>query len=190
MPLSKSLSKIQKNLKSGGKKVTVHPNGRKFKQLARGTLRENKIAAKKRAHNERRSNELSRIKFIQDVINTDSFKDRETFDHKEVAVFIQQFISRDDPELESLKKKRRPDRPPSNRQLILQQKRDSEFQEFEKGFLCPDLTDEKNVKFLRNWNQSFGLMSTLKLVRINSHGDQVVGGNAQLPVTSADVEMQ
>lgn len=190
MPLSKSLSKIQKNLKSGGKKPTVHPRGRKFQQLARGTLREGKIAAKKKAHNERRSNELARVKFIQDVINTESFKDRATFDHKEVAVFIQQFISRDDSELEDLKKKRRQNRPPSNRQLILQQKRDSEIQEFERGFLCPDLTDEKNVTFLRNWNNSFGLMSTLKLVRINSQGDQVVGGNSQPAVNTADVEMQ
>lgn len=190
MPLSKSLSKIQKNLKSGGKKPTVHPNGRKFQLLARGTLRENKLAAKKKAHNERRSNELARVKFIQDVINSDSFKDRPTFDFKETAVFIQQFISRDDAELEDMKKKRRQNRPPSNKQLILQQKRDSEWQEFEKGFLSPDLTDEKNVKFLRNWNQSFGLMSTLKFVRITSQGDQVVGGNTQPAVNNADVEMQ
>lgn len=190
MPLSKSLSKIQKNLKSGGKKTTVHPRGRKFQQLARGTLRESKIAAKKKAHNERRSNELARIKYIQDVINTESFKNKNTFDHQETAVFIQQFISRDDEELEELKKKRRSNRPPSNRQLILQQKRDLELQEFDKGFLCPDLTDEKNVKFLRNWNQSFGLMSTLKLVRINSKGQQVIGGNTKPAAETTDVEMR
>lgn len=190
MPLSKSLSKIQKNFKSGGKKPMVHPRGRKFQQLNRGTLRENKIAAKKKAYNERRSNELARVKFIQDVINLDSFKDQRTFDHRESAVFIQQFISRDDPELEEFKKKRRDNRPPSNKQLILQQKRDSEKEEFEKGFLCPDLTDEKNVKFLRNWNQSFGMMSTLKMVRINTDGEQVVGGNAKPAADNKDVEMQ
>lgn len=190
MPLSKSLSKITKNFKSGGKKPTVHPRGRKFQQLNRGTLRESKIAAKKKAHNERRSKELARVKFIQDVINAESFKDKMTFDHHEAAVFIQQFICRDDEELEEMQKKKKDNRPTSNKQLILQQKRDSEMQEFEKGFLCPDLTDEKNVKFLRNWNQSFGLMSTLKLVRINTDGVQVIGGNSQPAAGSTDVEMQ
>lgn len=190
MPLSKSLSKIQKNQKSGGKKPTVHPRGRKFQQLNRGTLRENKIAAKKKAYNERRSNELARVKFIQDVINSETFKDKKTFNNSEVAVFIQQFISRDDEELAELQKKRRQNRPPSNKQLILQQKKDSEAEEFAKGFLCPDLTDEKNVILLRKWNNSFGLMSSLQMVRINSKGERVAGGNAKPAAEGADVQME
>ncbi|QLG70687.1 hypothetical protein HG535_0A06290 [Zygotorulaspora mrakii] len=190
MPVSKSLAKVQKNLKSGGKKPTIHPKGRKFQQLARASLRENKIAAKKKAHNERRSQELARIKFIQDVINIDSLKEKPTFTHEESAVFIQQFISRDDEELDSLRSKRKENRPPAKKQLLLQQKKDSEMQEFENGFLCPDLTDEKNVKFLRKWNNSFGALSTLKLVRINRSGEQVIGGNTNLSPTNGDVDME
>lgn len=190
MPVSKSLSKIQKNMKSGGKKPTVHPRGRKYQQLATATLRENKVAAKKKAHNERKSQELSRLKFIQDVVNTDSLKNKETFSNEETAVFIQEFIARDDEQLEELKNKRKANRPPLNKQLILQQKRESEMQEFEKGFLCPDLTDEKNVIFLRNWNQSFGSLSTLKLIRVNINGEKVIGGNTKLSLGGTDVEMQ
>lgn len=190
MPVSKSLSKIQKNLKTGGKKPTVHPKGRKYHQLARATLREGKIASKKKAHNERRSQELSRIKFIQNVVNSDSLKDNLTFSHKEAAIFVQEFIARDDEELDDLKNKRKSNRPPVKKQLVLQQKRDVEMQEFANGFLCPDLTDEKNVKFLRNWNNSFGALSTLKLVRVNKDGEQVIGGNTKLSLTNEDVEMQ
>lgn len=189
MPVSKSLSKIQKGLTGGNKKHTVHPRGRKFHKLTRATLRENKIAAKKRAHNERRSNELARIQYIQDVINTETFKNQESFTHEETAVFIQQFISRDDQELEELNKKRRANRPPANKQLLLQQKRDLEMEEFRSGFLCPDLTDQKNVIFLRNWNHTFGSLSTLKLIRINDKGEQVHGGSKPTNV-GKDVEMQ
>ena len=157
----------------------VHPKGRKYQQLARATLREGKVAAKKKAHNERRSIELQRIKFIQDVINMDEFKDMKTFDNEKIIIFIEQFISRDDVELNGLKAKRRANRPPTNKQLILQGKRDLETQEFERGFLCPDLTDLKNVEFLRSWNGSFGAMSTLKMTRINTKGEQVIGGNTK-----------
>ena len=82
-------------------------------------------------------------------------------------------------ELNGLKAKRRANRPPTNKQLILQGKRDLETQEFERGFLCPDLTDLKNVEFLRSWNGSFGAMSTLKMTRINTKGEQVIGGNTK-----------
>ncbi|SCW03337.1 LAFE_0G08196g1_1 [Lachancea fermentati] len=188
MPISKSLSKIQKNIKGDGKKHTIHPKGRKFHQLTRATLREDKIAAKKRAHNEKRSNELARVKFVQDVTNSEAFKDKKVFDFDEIVIFLKQFIARDDEELEELKQKRRSNRPPSNRQLILQQKRDLEEKELRSGFLVPDLTDAENVTFLRNWNQTFGSLSTLKLIRVNDNGQKVVGGSKST-ASKVDVNM-
>jgi len=189
MPVSKTLSKIKKGLAKKGK-VTLHTKGRKFQKLTRATLREGKVAGKKRAHNERKSNELSRVKFIQNLINLDSFKDMTTFSTDEIAVFINQFIERDDDELNDLIKKRRSNRPPTTKQQMLQSKRDLEMEEFMKGFLCPDLTDIKNVEFLRKWNNSFGSMSTLKLMRVDVNGKQVVGGgmNTNEPIAN-DVEM-
>lgn len=179
MPLSKSLSKIHKNLskrkKATGKAITVHPNGRKFKQINRATLREAKIQERKREFTERRSNELSRIKFMQDLINTlDEYKDYTKFDTPEIAQFIQLFINRDDEEIDEMKAKRKPNRPPHNKQVLLESKKKLEMEEFHKGFQVPDLTLEENVKFLRNWNGSFGAMSTLKLIRVNSKGEIVL----------------
>ncbi|AMD21152.1 HEL128Wp [Eremothecium sinecaudum] len=173
MPVSKSLTKIQQNMK--GKKHTVHPKGRKFQQLNKATLRDDKIQAKKRAHNEKKSNELSRIKFIQDVINTGELKERTVFTYIDTATIISQFIARDDEELEMLKSKRRPNRPPTNRQQLLEEKKKTELREFTTGFLCPDLTKEDNVFFLRHWNGSFGALSTLLLIRVNDKGEKVIG---------------
>lgn len=172
MPVSKSLSKITKNLKAKGKHNTIHPKGRKFAQLNKATLREGKIAAKKKSHNDRKSHELARIKFIQDVVNMDSLKEQPYFDLKQTTVFIEQFIARNDEEIKELKKKRRSNRPPTGKQLLLEQKRSLEIEEFEKGFVCPDLTDAKNVKFLRGWNQTFGGMTNMKLIRVTIKGQQ------------------
>ncbi|EDO17137.1 hypothetical protein Kpol_1072p7 [Vanderwaltozyma polyspora DSM 70294] len=186
MPVSKSLSKIQKRLKTGSKQTTVHPKGRKFQQLNKATIRESKIAAKKKAYNEKRSNELARVKFIQDVINLESFKEQNTFSHEETAVFIQQFIARDDDELDELKKKRRANRPPTSKQQLLEQKKKLELEEFEKGFFCPDLTDEKTVSFLREWNQTFGGVNSIKFIRVTDKGTQVLNSKVEL----TDIEMQ
>ncbi|CDF91071.1 probable TMA16-Protein putative involved in cytoplasmic ribosome function [Zygosaccharomyces bailii ISA1307] len=188
MPATKSLSKLQKNLRSSGKSH-VHPNGRKYQQLARATLRENSLAAKKREHQKRKSYELARVKYIQDLINSEPLKDKKIFSYEELSSFLQDFIQRDNEELEELKKNRRKNRPPSNRQLLLQQKLDREMEEFEKGFLAPDLTHEKNVTTLRNWNGSFGSINSLKTVRVNNKGEQVIGGNTSLTMEE-DVEMQ
>ncbi|KAL3232678.1 Translation machinery-associated protein 16 [Nakaseomyces bracarensis] len=190
MPLSKSMSKIQKNMKGSGKKM-VHPKGRRFQQLTRATLREQKVEEKKRAHNEKRSNELARVKFIQDVINSESFKFQKSFSLDETAVFIEQFVNRDDAELEVFRKKQRSNRPTPNRQLLLEQKKKLELEEFEKGFLCPDLSDEQSVVFLRNWNGSFGALRSFKMIRVNREGKQVVGGHNSFSVSApqADVNM-
>lgn len=187
MPVSKSLGKIQKNMT--GKKFAVHPRGRKFQQLTRATLRENKVKAKKKAHNEKRSNELARMSFIQSALNSEALKDQPTFSYKETSVLIEEFISRDDDDLEELKSKRRANRPPTGRQQLLQHKRDLEMDEFRAGFLCPDLTDAENVIFLRAWNQTFGALSTLKLIRINDKGEKVLGGSKPVISAVTDVEM-
>jgi translation machinery-associated protein 16 len=45
MPLAKNLQKVQKKVASGS--GTVHPKGRKFKQLTRASLRTEKLAKHK-----------------------------------------------------------------------------------------------------------------------------------------------
>jgi hypothetical protein len=45
MPVDKSLSKVQKKIK--GKEKALHPRGLKFKQVARATLRREKLGKNK-----------------------------------------------------------------------------------------------------------------------------------------------
>ncbi|CCK71322.1 Tma16p KNAG_0G02660 [Huiozyma naganishii CBS 8797] len=178
MPLSKSLSKIHKNIKAARKATgkpagVIHPNGRRFKQLNRATLREEKLALKKRLHFDRRACELQRVKFIQDLVNSEEWSSKTSFSLEETVEFISLFIARDDAELDALVEKRRKDRPPSKRQESLQQRREVEQRELETGFLVPDLTSEANVKFLRQWDNDLGAMSTLQTVRVDATATQV-----------------
>ncbi|KAL6944922.1 hypothetical protein ACO0QE_002364 [Hanseniaspora vineae] len=169
MPSGKSLLKVQKSI--GDRKHKVHPKGRKFAQLAKATLRDSRVAAKKKAHSDQKSNELQRYSFIQEVIKSDSFKDKDVFTPEELIVFIEQFIARDDEELDQLKAKRRADRPPANKQMLLEQKRKLEDHEFVVGFLAPNVTDASTVKALRNWNGTFGGLNACQKIRITKHGD-------------------
>ncbi|CAI6743167.1 CLL_HP2_G0045140.mRNA.1.CDS.1 [Saccharomyces cerevisiae] len=167
MPVTKSLSKLQKNLSKKGKNITVHPKGRKYEKLVRATMREDKIAAKRSSSR-------------QKSLRTSSGKIYAGYGaliHSKGNQYLITPTQENDTELDELKKKRRSNRPPSNRQVLLQQRRDQELKEFKAGFLCPDLSDSKNMEFLRNWNGTFGLLNTLRLIRINDKGEQVVGGN-------------
>ncbi|ODV93037.1 hypothetical protein PACTADRAFT_5421 [Pachysolen tannophilus NRRL Y-2460] len=167
MPLAKSLSKVQKSAKN----KNIHPKGRKFKQLNRATLREKKILDKKAKHSEKKENELLIVNYIKEIIGQDDLKKVVSFGLNDMKVFIEAFISRDDEELIDLQNQRRPNRPASNRQLILENRKKSEIQQFTEGagFSIPDLSDVENVENLRNWNGTFGGINNVKRIYINKH---------------------
>lgn len=164
MPISKSLGKIQKSAKN----KNIHPKGRKFKQLNRATLREVSILKKKLLHIDKRSNELMCIKFIQDIVLSAEYLDREIFTVEELKQFLQAYIDRDDQELELLKDARKPGRPTSNKQLLLESKKKQELGIFETGWYLPNLMDSKTVKNLRNWNGTFGGNNNIDKILVSS----------------------
>jgi translation machinery-associated protein 16 len=79
---------------------------------------------------------------------------------------LDRFISRDDEELSKLKASRRPGRPSSNRQDLLEQKINTEKKEFETGFKVPDLSDKTSVGHLKNWKGDRSGLSIIKFIRI------------------------
>lgn len=144
MPVSKSLKKISKKVK--GKERSLHPNGRKFKQLNRATLREEKLQKSKIERHGQKEIQLFRYKFFQQVAKTalEKAKAAESdsqskntaalFTESELRDVIQRYIKRDDEELEKLMEKRRPGRPASSQQDALQQRIDKEKREYKSGF--------------------------------------------------------
>lgn len=166
MPLAHNLSKVTKRLsKSTG---SVHIKGRKFKQINRATLRDKKLTQKKQKALEQKENELSIVYFLQLIINDDDdFKVQETFSLEEIKQFIELFLTRFDDELEELRATRRPGRPASNRQQILEEKVKHDQQVYATGIKVPDLSDVETVKRLRLWNGTTGGATVMKFVHVS-----------------------
>lgn len=183
MPVGKSLAKVTKSI--GNNKLKVHPRGRKLQQLERATLRDQQLEKKKRLHADNKTVELLRYSYIQELILSDDLADDKVFSKEDLARFIEMFISRDDEEINELKKAKRSNRPTSNRQLLLEQKRKKEMQEFVIGFIAPDLTEEHTVTALREWNGTFGALNNVKKIRLRKDLSIVGEGTEK-----KDVEMK
>ena len=80
------------------------------------------------------------------------------------------YVDRDNEELEKIKSERRPGRPASTREDLLQQRITMEEREYEGGYWVPDMTDEKSVEKLRDWPGEWTSLSTLKFVRLDKNG--------------------
>ncbi|ODV77450.1 uncharacterized protein CANTADRAFT_56349 [Suhomyces tanzawaensis NRRL Y-17324] len=165
MPLAHNLNKVTKNLsKSTG---TIHIKGRKFKQLNRATLRDKKITAKKLKSLEQKENELAVIFFLQKLIKDDEdFSKFETFTLKQMKGFVELFIQRYDDELDQLRADRRPGRPQTNRQQILEEAVKHDRHVYETGMKIPNLTDKETVDRIRAWNGTTGGTTVMKFVHV------------------------
>lgn len=74
-------------------------------------------------HADNKTVELLRYSYIQELILSEDLADEKVFSREDIAKFIEMFIGRDDEEINELKKAKRSNRPTSNRQLLLEQKR-------------------------------------------------------------------
>jgi translation machinery-associated protein 16 len=88
----------------------------------------------------------------------------------EIQAMIQDYLGRDDEEVAKLKAERRPGRPPSTRQTLLEQHQATEQGEYASGFWVPDLEIEENLRKLKDWNGQWSSLATLKFARISKEG--------------------
>lgn len=80
------------------------------------------------------------------------------------------YLSRHDEELAELKSQRRPGRPSSTREDLLQQFMTTEDREYNGGVWIPEMQDEGNLRILQEWNGEWTALNTLKYVRLSRDG--------------------
>ena len=80
------------------------------------------------------------------------------------------YLNRHNEELAELKSQRRPGRPSSTREDLLQQFMTTEDREYNAGFWIPDMQDEENLRKLSEWNEEWTAMNTLRFVRLSRDG--------------------
>ena len=83
---------------------------------------------------------------------------------------INSYLNRHNEELAELKSTRRPGRPSSTREDLLQQFMTTEDREYNGGFWIPDMQDEGSLKILREWNGEWTALNTFKYVRLSREG--------------------
>ena len=94
------------------------------------------------------------------------------FTFNETQSLVEEFLKRDEEELAELKAKRRPGRPASAGQGLLQAKLDLEQQEYNSGFWLPDMEDGTTVMQLREWNGEWNSLNPMTFVRITRAGSK------------------
>lgn len=88
------------------------------------------------------------------------------------AMFLSlcRYLKRHDEEIEVFKAQRRPGRPPNNREILMEERRAREENEYSTGFWVPDMEDERTLDLLQNWNEQWASLSTLGYVRLTRTG--------------------
>ncbi|CUM65257.1 uncharacterized protein PRCAT00002890001 [Priceomyces carsonii] len=162
MPNLHSLKKVSKHISKS--KGIIHVKGRKFKQLERATLRDQKLQSKRNQSQKQREKELSVVKFLQGkVLSSQS----EILTLAQMKEFLEEFVLRYDEEVEQMQAERRPGSALSNKgQLLIQAAKDEKIK-FETGYKIPDLSDKNTVEKLRTWNGTPGGTSVMKFIYVS-----------------------
>lgn len=167
MPLIKSLRKVTKKL-SNQLAGSLHVKGRKFKQLNRATEREHKLKIRKLQFAEQKNHELLFYLHFQEKINEEP--EKEVFTLEDMRSFVHEYVCRNDEELESIAKLRRPGRPLTSKQQLQVEKKKHEEQLFKTGWKSPDLSDKLTVERLRTWNGTSGSVNAWKFTFVTKDG--------------------
>ena len=109
---------------------------------------------------------MLRILFFQDFVPA-SLQPLTDADLHNVA---KNYLARDYPLLAELKAERRPGRPRSTKQTLLEQQQHQEQKEYETGLWVPDMRTESNLEKLRDWKGEWVSLTHLTFVRIGKGG--------------------
>ncbi|KXT09434.1 hypothetical protein AC579_2518 [Pseudocercospora musae] len=162
------LSKVRKHVtkKKGAKIHALHENSRDAIRLRRAAARDERVSSTSSTKEKQNRPWLDRVAFFQANLP-------ETLHPLEIAdtqTLIEQFLARHDEEVAALKAERRPGRPASTRQTLLEQQIKTEHAEYESGFWVPNMQDEEALQKLDVWNGSWLALAPLRFVRVDKAG--------------------
>ncbi|KAI9728391.1 MAG: hypothetical protein M1828_003791 [Chrysothrix sp. TS-e1954] len=165
---SKSLNKVQKHInKKKGKRPVLHERSRDAQKLRQALSRSDRVNSHALVTSKTQLPFVERIAFFQQEV---SQRGKEPFTPEEIHKSIQNYIGRHDENLEQLQAERRPGRPPTKQQEVLQQRKQSEKGEYLSGLWMPLMTDTKNLEALEEWNQEWTALGTMKYCRVTEAG--------------------
>ncbi|KAL1990118.1 hypothetical protein VTN49DRAFT_5957 [Thermomyces lanuginosus] len=166
--MPRDLQKVQKTVRKKRGTLTVHEKSRDAKLLRRAAAREDRLARVASTTMKARQGLLDRVAYFQECLTKATGP--LTLSDETISKAIQQWIHRNDAELEELRAERRKGRPPSKREELIQERMQAEEREFRSGFYMPDVTDEDSRRQLQEWNGEWSSLSTIKFIRFAEGG--------------------
>ena len=162
------LAKVQKHVakKKGSKITSLHENSRDARRLRNAVVRDDRVARVSATRERNNKQWINRIAFFQQRL-PDTLHPLEI---EKIQSLILEYLARNDAELDELKAERRPGRPASNRQSLLEEHRKTEEHEYEAGLWLPNLQDEETLVKLDKWNGDWIGLGGLRFVRIDRSG--------------------
>ncbi|KAJ3481658.1 hypothetical protein NLG97_g7767 [Lecanicillium saksenae] len=164
-----SLHKTRKAIskKRGGEVNALHAKSRDSKRLRMAHARDIRLDKLASARSKKEEPIVDRIEYFHNQLKE---KDVTSLELSEVQNLIHNFVHQHDEELDEVKKARRPGRPASTREDLLKRKIDTLEEEWEKGFLIPNIFDEENGQKLLGYEGSWAYLATIAWSKVSKAG--------------------
>nr|POE48778.1 translation machinery-associated protein 16 [Quercus suber] len=162
------LSKVQKHVskKKGAKIHSLHENSRDALRLRKAGARDDKVAKGHKLRKGANRQWVERVEFFQENLPDTLHPLEQTEIHR----LIEHFLQRHEEEMSQLKAERRPGRPASTRQTLLELQMQQDRAEYESGFWLPNLEDVDTLQKLDSWDGRWLSLGQMKFVRAHKTG--------------------
>ncbi|OAA82073.1 hypothetical protein LEL_01618 [Akanthomyces lecanii RCEF 1005] len=164
-----SLHKTRKIIakKRGGVVNSLHAKSRDSMRLRLAHARDIRLEKQANARVRKEEPIVDRIEYFHNYLKE---KDVTRLELPEVQTLIHNYVHQHDEEFNEVKKARRPGRPASTREDQLKRRIDTLEEEYEKGFLIPDVFDEDNGKKLMGYEGSWAYIATIAWSKVSKAG--------------------
>ncbi|KAI8621782.1 translation machinery-associated protein 16 [Chytriomyces sp. MP71] len=140
----------------------AHPFSRKAAQMRRAFAREERVASLKSHKDADRMRVVDRMVWFKYALQDDIPAATPEIVHD----LIDQYINRNEQELEDLKATIRPNRPRPAKIALLEMLQGKDRHEYRTGMKLPDMADAANVVRLRTWEGDYNGISAIKMVEV------------------------
>ena len=162
------LAKVHKHVakKKGSKINSLHENSRDAKRLRRAGARDDRVSKLSASRERNNKPWLDRIAFFQEHL-PETLHPLKIVD---IQGLIVEYLTRNDEEIGLLKAERRPGRPASTRQSLLEDQSKTEQREYDSGFWLPNLQDEETLVKLDKWQRDWIGLGVMRYQRVDQTG--------------------
>ncbi|KAG0263047.1 hypothetical protein DFQ27_001979 [Actinomortierella ambigua] len=167
-------------LKTIKNKETMHPSSRRAQQVMRVVLRKDRLEQRHRERVHLSNPIAERILWFRYAVSDEI----ESLTRPEMHQLIDEYLARNNEELEQLKALHRPGkvRPKAAREDLLAALIEREHKEYVSGIEIPDFTSPKNVKLLRAWEGDMNSVKRIRMIKLidPKHMSKIVAQTAEM----------